>query len=225
MISVDFEDAKFFAEMNNFIKYSEGYLEGVHLGKSKMLQIFGSRTKEIVEEYIDTMARMDPQSLHHVYEWYQTGSPAARLFDIDYRVTSGGLTFGSSFSQSKTFSNGSETPFYNKAEIMEKGIPVTIVPRTAKALRFEDNGETVFTKSPVTIQKPGGSAVQGSFEEVLETFFSVYFTQSFLTESGFTKHLQTPLDYKRGLPRAKTGGASAGKQIGYNWIVNAGGKL
>lgn len=225
MIKVDFEDAKFFIEMNNFIQYSEGYLEGIHLGKPKMLQQFGANTKEIAQEYIDSMARIDPQSLHHVYEWYQTGSPEARLFDLQYKVTAGGLSFNSTFSQSRSIANGSNTPFYNKAEIMENGIPITIVPKSAKALMFDDNGEVVFTKGPVNIQKPGGPAVQGSFEHTLSTFFTTYFTQSFLNESGFTRHLQTPIDYKTNLPKSKAGGKSVGKQIGYNWIVKAGGKL
>jgi hypothetical protein len=225
MISVDFEDAQFFIEMANFVKYSEGYLEGIHLGKSKMLQQFGANTKEIALEYIDTMARVDPLSLHHVYEWYQTGSPEARLFDIDYRVTNGGLSFDSTFSQSKSFSRGSQTPFYDKASIMENGIPVTIRPKRSQVLAFEDNGETIFTKGPVEITNPGGSAVQGSFSETLKTFFGTYFTQAFLTSSGFTRYLETPMDYKTNLPKSKTGGASAGKQIGYNWIVKAGGKI
>jgi hypothetical protein len=49
---------------------------------------------------------------------------------------------------------------------MERGISVTVVPRSAQALAFEDNGEQVFTKQPVTIDNPGGSQVAGGFERV-----------------------------------------------------------
>lgn len=225
MIRAGFDDAKFFAEMSNVVKYAEGYLEGAELGKPQMLLKVGRTMKEILEEFIDTSARIDPATLHHVYEWYQSGSPSARLFDIDYSVTKGGLSFGYTFSQSRSLANGSNVPFYNKASIMESGIPVTIKPVYAKALAFEDNGETVFTKGPVTIDSPGGPDVQGSFAEIFNDFFSKYLTQSYLVDSGFTRHLSNPVDFKNNLARGKSGGKSVGKQIGYNWIVKAGDKL
>jgi hypothetical protein len=225
MIGAKFDDAKFFSELSNIVQYAEGYLDGAQLGKTQMLSKIGKTMKEILEEFIDVNARIDPSSLHHVYEWYQSGSPAARLFDIDYSVTKGGLSFGYTFSQSRSIANGSHTPFYDKASIMENGIPVTIKPVSAKVLAFDNNGETIFTKGPITIDNPGGDNVQGSFAEIFDDFFSKYLTQSYLVDSGFTRHLSTPIDFKNNLAKGKTGGRSVGKQIGYNWIVKAGDKL
>jgi hypothetical protein len=180
MINTKFDDAKFFLEMSNVVKYAEGYLEGVQLGKNQMLEKMGTTIKAILEEFIDTNARMDPRSLHHVYEWYQVGSPAARLFDINCVVSNGGLTFDSTFSQSRSIANGATTPFYDKATIMEKGIPITLIPKNASALRFEDNGQEVFTKGPVQIDSPGGQDVQGSFGDIMDVFFQRYLKQSYL---------------------------------------------
>jgi hypothetical protein len=225
MISANFNDASFFIEMSNVVKYAEGYLEGIHAGKPALLSKMGKTIKEVAKEFVDSMARTDPASLHHVYEWYQTGSPAARLFDIDYNVTSGGLSFNTTLSQSRSFSDGSTVPFYNKAYIMENGIPITIIPKKAGVLVFDDNGETVFTKSPIHVNAPGGKQVQGSLEETLNTFFDTYLTQSYLADSGFTMYLKSAKDFKTNISKSKSGGKSAGKQIGYNWIVKAGDKL
>jgi hypothetical protein len=108
---------------------------------------------------------------------------------------------------------------------MEEGTPITLIPKQAKALRFEDNGETIFTKGPVQIDNPGGQDVQGSFNDIIDTFFERYFRQSYLLESGFSKHLENPVDFKLNISKAKSGGKSAGKEVGYNWIVKAGNKL
>ncbi len=225
MITAEFEDSKFFLEMTNIVRYAEGFLEGVQAGKTTMLTKAGLSIKNLAEEYVDAMARVDPQALHHVYEWYQTGSPNARLFNIDYSVINGGLTFNATFSQSRSVANGATTPFYDKAYIMENGIPISIKPKSSEVLVFEDNGETIFTRSEVNISNPGGDNVQGSLEETLKTFFSTYLTQSYLSSSGFSSHLERPIDFKVNFSKAKTGGKSAGKQIGYNWIVKAGDKL
>jgi hypothetical protein len=225
VIATNFNDSTFFKEMSNVVKYAEGFLEGVQAGKPQLLNKMGRTIKEVVKEFIDSQARVDPARLHHVYEWYQAGQASARLFDIDYVVTGAGLSFSSTFSQSKSLARGSTVPFYDKAYIMEKGIPVTIKPRSAKALAFTDNGEQVFVKGEIEIENPGGSEVAGSFEEVMNIFFDRYLTQSYLVASGFTYHLENPTDFKKNLSRAKSGGKSAGKQIGYNWIVKAGDKL
>lgn len=225
MINSSFNDAKFFKDMSNIVQYAEGYIEGIQLGKPTMLSKMGKTIKQLIEEYVDANARVNPQSLHHVYEWYQSGSPAARLFDISCTVYGGGLSFKSTFSQSRTVSNGSSVPFYNKASIMESGIPITITPKKSTVLVFDDNGETVFTKGPVSIENPGGSSVQGSFQRVIDSFFQNYLSQSYLASSGFTAHLKNPVDFKANLARGKNGGKAVGKQIGYNWIVKAGEKL
>jgi hypothetical protein len=176
---------------------------------------------ELLKSYIDANAKTNPLILHHVYEWHQVGSPSARLYDIDYTISNIGLSFRSSFKQSDTIQDGSNTPFYDKARIMENGIPVVIVPVQAQALRFIQDGEEVFTKGPVYVSNPGGKT-EGKFEQVFDNFFNKYFSQAFLRASGMGAYLQNPTMYKKNLAAGKRGGRSKGVSTGYRWIANAG---
>lgn len=216
---VTLDNKMFKREMDNIIKYSFGFLDGAQRGKKNFLNVLGKETIEVLKEYVDSNARLNPQTLHHVYEWYRTGSPAARLFDFDYTVSNVGLSIKSTFSQSTSIQNGSRVPFYNKARIMEDGIPVTIRPKKAEALRFEIDGEEIFTKSPIIVRNPGGQTRNG-FEHVFDTFMSKYFKQSFLKNSGILDHIQNPVAYKKNLNAGKQTGRSKGIETGYRWISN-----
>lgn len=216
-------DSKAFSlDLKNVIDYSIGFLDGVQAGKREFLDGLGNIISEMAGEFIDATARLNPQQLHHIYEWYQSGSPKARLYDISYTVSNLGLSFKSTLTQSSSIQDGSNTPFYNKAYIMENGIPVTITPRANGVLVFDDNGKTVFTKAPVTVENPGGTYVEGSFEEIFDEFFSRYFTQAFLRSSGVKQYLENPKVFKTNMVAAKRGGKSLGIQTGYKWIVNGG---
>lgn len=217
-----FDSNQFKKEMNNIVNYSIGFLEGVQKGKTVFLKTVGLHTVEIMKDFIDSNARVNPDMLHHIYEWNQTGSPSARLYDIDYTTSNLGLSFRSSFSQSTSIKNGSRTPFYDKARIMENGIPVTIRPKAAEVLAFDENGETVFTKGPVQVLNPGGNAVEGGFEKVFDMFFNRYFSQAFLRTSGIAQYLENPVVYKKDMQAGKTMGKSKGVSTGYRWIANAG---
>ena len=217
-----FNSAQFKKEMTNIVDYSIGFLEGIQRGKTVFLKTLGLETVELMKEFIDSNARVNPDMLHHVYEWNQTGSPSARLYDISYTTSNLGLSFRSSFRQSTSIKNGSRTPFYDKARIMEEGIPVTIRPKVAQALVFEDNGETVFTKNEVRVDNPGGTEVQGGFEKVFDMFFNRYFSQAFLRVSGVGKYLENPVVYRKDMAAGKKMGRSKGLSTGYRWIANAG---
>jgi hypothetical protein len=217
-----FNSAQFKKEMNNIVDYSMGFLEGIQRGKTIFLKTVGLETVELMKEFIDSNARVNPDMLHHVYEWNQTGSPSARLYDISYTTSNLGLSFRSSFRQSTSIKNGSRTPFYDKARIMEEGIPVVIRPRIAQALAFEDNGETVFTKNEVRVDNPGGTEVQGGFEKVFDMFFNRYFSQAFLRVSGIARYLENPVVYRKDMAAGKRLGRSKGLSTGYRWIANAG---
>ena len=219
---ITFDNKMFKKDMKNIIDYSIGFLDGVKKGKTDFLKIIGLETVELMKEYIDSSARVNPGILHHVYEWDQTGSPNARLFDINYTVSGLGLSFKSTFSQSRSIKSGSRVPFYDKARIMEAGIPVVIRPRQAQVLAFNDNGEEVFTQGPVKISNPGGDNVQGGFEKTFDEFFNRFFTQAFLRVSGVAKYLENPVAYKKNLPTGKRAGRSKGVETGYRWIANAG---
>ena len=221
-MKVMLNDAAFKKDMKNIMNYSLGFLEGIQAGKTKFLNNVGVMTKELLEEYIDSNARVNPEALHHIYEWYKVGSPDARLYDINYTISNLGLSFVSTMKQSTSIKDGSSVPFYNKAKIMEEGTPVTIRPRKASVLVFEDGGETVFTKGEVTVQSPGGTATTGSFQKVVDVFFNRYFTQAFLKASGISGYLGNADVYKRNLQSGKASGRSKGLQVGYRWIANAG---
>lgn len=216
------DSKQFKKDMNNIVNYSIGFLEGAKRGKTIFLKTLGMQTVELMKEFIDSNARVNPQMLHHVYEWTMTGSPEARLYDISYTTSNLGLSFRSSFSQSKSIKDGSRTPFYDKARIMEEGIPVTIRPKVAQVLAFEDNGETVFTRGPVQVLNPGGTEVEGGFEKVFDMFFNKYFSQAFLRTSGIARYLENPQAYKKDMPAGKRMGKSKGLSTGYRWIANAG---
>jgi hypothetical protein len=113
-------------------------------------------------------------------------------------------------------------PFYDKARIIEFGIPVVIKPRTSNVLAFEDNGDMVFTAGPVNVANPGGVAAQGGFEKTFDMFFTRYLSQAFLRSTGVAAYLENPLVYKSNMQQGKRMGRSAGYKTGYKWIASAG---
>ena len=220
---ITLDSKKFKRDMDNVIDYSVGFLDGVNSGKRIFLSNLGKYTIEGLKEFIDAMARLDPEMLHHVYEWNQVGSPSGRLFDIDYTVSNLGLSLKSTFTQSVSISKGSTTPFYDKARIMESGVPITIRPKRAEVLRFiDEDGTEVFTKQPIRVENPGGQAVQGAYEQTFEIFVNQYFRQSFLNASGIIDKLKDISIYNKNFASGAKTGRSRGMQIGYRWIINAG---
>lgn len=208
-------------QMFNVVQYSLGFLDGIERGKKIFLDNMGKATVAVLGNYIDIEARSNTSALHHVYEWYQTGSPNARLFDIDYAVSNLGLSLSSTFKQSRTIKPDSNTPFYNKAKIMEDGIPVVIKPKANSVLRFYEGGETIFVKKPITVNNPGGEEVQGSFERIFDQFMQRYFTQGFLRASGIFDYIERPTIYKKNFAAGAKTGRSKGVSTGYKWITNA----
>ena len=205
----------------NVIDYSYGFIEGAKKGKKIFLHNLGKNIIFILGKYIDSEAKANRFALHHVYEWYKTGSPSARLFDITYTVSNLGLSFKSEFTQSHTMSKDATAPFYNKAKIMEEGIPVTIKPKKESVLVFEVNGDTVVTPKAVTVMNPGGDEVVGSFERVFDEFMMVYFTQSFLKSSGLFDYLENPKIYKDNFRAGSKMGKGKGVSTGFKFVVNA----
>jgi hypothetical protein len=212
---------QFEKQMTNIVNYAIGFLDGAQKGKAKFLNNLGSGVIETLAAYIDVSARGNPNALHHVYEWYKTGSPEARLFDLQYTVNNRGLSINSSFRQSRTLKEDSNTPFYNKARIMEEGIPVTITPKKSSVLVFEEGGNTIFTKNSVTVRNPGGEYVQGSFENIMDEFILKYFKQSFLRASGIYDYISRPTVFKKNIKAGSKIGKSKGIDTGYKWIINA----
>ena len=208
-------------QMNNIVNYSFGFLDGAQKGKSVFLNNLGHGVLTALYDYIDASARSNPRAMHHIYEWMQTGSPDARLYDLNYTVSNLGLSFKSRFIQSQSSSRDSNTPFYDKARIMEQGIPVKISPVKSDVLVFEANGETVFTKKEVTVENPGGTEVVGSFERAVDEFMLGYFKQSFIRASGLYDYISKPILYKANVAAGSRMGRSKGIDTGFKWIANA----
>jgi hypothetical protein len=218
---VTMNSKSFEMQMNNIVNYSFGFLEGVQKGKKIFLDKLGKGVIQALAQYVDVEARSNPKALHHVYEWNQTGSPTSRLFDLNYTVSNLGLSINSTFKQSRTVSENMTVPFYNKAKIMENGIPVTISPTKSQVLRFSGPSGDVFTKKPIKVDSPGGDAVFGSFESTVDIFISRYFKQSFLRASGLYDYIKKPVLYKKNFAAGSKLGKSKGVDTGFKWIVNA----
>jgi hypothetical protein len=218
---VSLNAASFEKQLMNIADYSLGFIDGINKGKKIFFDNLGKSTIFALGQYIDSEARSNRSALHHVYEWYQTGSPESRLFDINYTVSNLGLSINSTFRQSRTIQADSNVPFYNKAKIMEEGIPVVVKPKKNSVLRFYQGGETVFVKKPITIRNPGGEEVQGSFERTFDEFMQRYFTQGFLRASGLFDYIKKPTIFKRNFAAGARSGKAKGVSTGFKWITNA----
>jgi hypothetical protein len=130
---------------------------------------------------MDRKAQINPKKYHHIYEWGQIGSPAARLFVVRrMKIQGGTLILSLDFKRSKRpvpipkelqipgktgKSVKTKHVFYNKAEVMENGQPVHIY--AAKVLAFLGNNGIQFVPAGtvVNILNPGGRMVKNAFKE------------------------------------------------------------
>lgn len=162
--------------------------------------------------YVDSQARMNPKSLHHVYEWNKTGNKGSRLFSLNVLSTDG-LSFKIA---SKLLPSKSAVPnqfgkrkhvFINKASVMEAGMPLTIRPRYAERLVFETSTGVVYMPkgASVTVTRPGGGKATGRFKIAYAQFFTGNLVNSAIKKSGFqqifnsslTKAMRVPADVRK----------------------------
>lgn len=205
--------------LDNTISYSYGFLEGTEINQIVFNQKLGLFVEHALKKYIDSRAKISPESLHHVYEWGMVGSPNGRLFDFNVVATKRTINIKGKFLKSKTSPPNSDDVFYNKAEIMENGISVTVVPVESPVLVFDVGDETVFTTKSVFIQHPGGPAVVNSFEEVFNNFFNTVLTGSLLKASGIFDKLSNPKEFTSWFPEGvKGGGKSSGRKAGRKYM-------
>lgn len=205
--------------MNNIAQYSYGFLEGVELNLIVFNTQLATLAEEALKKFIDTKARMYPESLHHVYEWNSVGNASARLFEIQGTATKNNISFSGEFLQSKSISDTSDEPFYDKARIMENQIAIEVEPRSADVLAFEDSGQTVFTVKSIFIENPGGDEVAGAFGRVIDEFFDVYFTTTFMRQSGIFDKLSYPIEYAQHFNAGARIGRSAGRSAGRKYMT------
>lgn len=203
--------------LTNTTKYSYGFLEGVDIDQIFFNQKLGEFTVDALNKFIDTQARMNPEALHHVYEWEKVGDSRSRLFVIDSKASKRIINFTGKFLQSSSISPTSNEPFYDKANIMENSIDIVVEPRESGVLAFENNGEMVFTSSSVYIASPGGDEVAGSFGRVVDEFFLSYFNYGLLQQ--YLSKFKTVDEYYRYFASgARGGGRGAGVSAGKKYI-------
>ena len=182
--------------MQEALEYSRGFLAGAESNETLFNQQLAEVIKEAFYKYLDSTARLDPDRLHHMYEWGQTGVDKARLFRIEAFTGQQSIRFVTEFMQSTSVSPTANEPFVNKADVMESGTMVTITPRGEGPLVFEgDDGEMVFTNEEVTIDNPGGN-VAGQFASVAKEFFTNYLDQGLLRQ--LMMDLQNPVEFAQG---------------------------
>jgi hypothetical protein len=214
VIKTKFDTAKLNKTLNNVSNYSFGFLQGIEIEQINFNRFLGGYTAESLGYYIDSKARSNPKSFHHVYEWNKVGNKGARLFSFNVNATKNNISFLGKFIPSKSISENSSQPFVDKANIMENRIAITVEPKNSDVLVFEDDGELVFTASSVYIANPGGDEVAGSFGEVVDEFFSAYFTNSVLRPiMKDLENLKEFIDkFSQGAKSGKSVGVSAGRK-------------
>jgi hypothetical protein len=203
------------AQISAFVYYEAAVISKLTTNKqfqSAFTRIMFDQINTDFGNYIDALARSKPKSLHHVYEWKKTGNKTARLFKLN-KISENSLSFKINYELLPSTSmvpsaNGRRRHvFANKASIMEAGKPLVIRPKNAERLVFEADGETVFMPKgmPVTVKRPGGSAVTNQFNLAHSRFFSGRLVNESIKRSGFqrifnssmTKALRVPSNIKK----------------------------
>jgi hypothetical protein len=157
--------------------------------------------------YVDAQSRMNPQSLHHMYEWNKVGNSGSRLFKLNTTETSG-LSFkiATTFLPSKASVPNSfgkkRYVFTNKASIMEAGMPLTIRPRAAERLVFETSTGVVYMPkgASVTVTRPGGGKATGRFQIAYARFFTGNLVNLSIKKSGFQQLFNSSLSKAMRVP-------------------------
>jgi hypothetical protein len=223
MISTKMNTKSLIQTLNNVLNYSEGFTTELKKNESKISKKIANASIDVFYEYLDGLARVHPGMLHHVYEWGQVGNPTARLFELQAKISGNDAIVTAEFLQSDTVPPSGNEEFYNKAIVMEEGIPVVINEVDAQALFFEVDGEEFFRTGPIVIANPGGSETRGSFVKAFNEFYGMYFKEIYLSSIGFYKHFSNPKEYSRKFrSAAKSKNARAiGKGVALSWIERA----
>jgi hypothetical protein len=168
------------------------------------------------------LAMSNKKSLHHVYEWGQTGKETGRLYRLIKRRQSGGSAivyykFINSKKKSPIHPNlkvpgptgkvvTKSSVFKKKAAVMESGMATRFVTRKAqpvpvgRGVQFVPRGYKVYNNNP------GGAAVVGSFEKQFRSWWMMHFP-TILENSGVISKLEK--DVAKALSRRGAGKGAA----------------
>jgi len=221
MITAKINTKSLLATVNSVIQYTDGFTSELKKNEGRISKKIAESSIDVFYQYLDGLARVHPGMLHHVYEWGQVGNSAARLFELTSTLTGKSAIVSANFLQSDSTPPNSDQEFYDKATIMEEGIPVVINQVDAKALFFEVDGEEFFRTGPIYIANPGGAATRGSFVKAFNEFYGVYFNQVYLDSIGFYRHYSNPKEYSKKFRSASKSRSarSLGKDAALSWIA------
>jgi hypothetical protein len=149
---------------------------------------------------VDREAVRNPKKLHHIYEWGKIGNPSGRLFVIERAGILGGtLIINTSFLPSRLpvpVPKELKTPgptgkfvsskniFKYKAEVMEKGFPISF--DTKKIITFLGSEGQVFVPpgKTITIMNPGGIQTKNAFRDFMVMWYTEH-SNTIMDASGF----------------------------------------
>ena len=226
MIGVKFNSTDLIKTLNNTVQYTQGFLTELKRQEPALAKKVGDLSIDVFYEYLDGLARSHPGMLHHVYEWGQVGNPSERLYELRQALSKQSSTISVNFLDSNSVSDNGTEPFYDKAKIMEEGIPVVINEKNANVLFFEIDGEEFFRRGPIYIANPGGSATRGSFLNAFNEFYTKYFMQFYLESIGFYKYFSSPQEFSKNFRNAvkNSGSSRIGTQTALSWIEKSPGR-
>jgi hypothetical protein len=219
LFRVKFDSTELNKILNNSVSYSIGYIEGIEKNKNAFYIELAKCTLDTLNKYIDSQSRVNPDKLHHVYEWNMIGEERGRLFKFNTTIGKNNITFNGNFLPSKTVSSNSNEPFINKAYVMENAITVEISPKNSDVLVFENNGETVFTRNTIYVEHPGGQHVENGFGDTIDNFFSEYFTYAIL--QPILNKLSKSSEYEKNFVAGTKIGKSVGKKAGEEYLMSS----
>lgn len=222
MVSAKINSKKAMRVLNNLVQYSDGFIKETKAQESTVTKRLAKSSIDGFYEYMDQLARVNPGMLHHVYEWGRSGDPNSRLFDLKVALSKNNAVITSEFLTSEVPSDTSNEPFYEKARIMEDGIPVVIQEVQAQALFFEIDGIEYFRAGPIVIENPGGPEVRGSFVEQFEEFYNSYLDDVYLKAIRFYQYFMDAKEYERNFNTAmkSTNAYQMGRKTALSWIEN-----
>lgn len=224
-IKIDGKEAK--KMLDGVVAYSNGFIKETKAQQKTIVSRLASTSIEAFYDYLDTLARTNPGMLHHVYEWGAVGDPGARLVELKKRLSGQSANIDTEFISSSSIPEGGSEPFYEKATIMEEGIPITVQAVQAKAMFIQYGGEEFFRTGPIVIENPGGESVRGSFVRAFEEFYNTYFEQVYLRSIRYYDHFENPRGFSSNFGSAVESGKRAegiGRATALKWVLNAPGE-
>ncbi len=222
MISSKINSKKAMKVLSNLVQYSDGFIKEAKAQEATVTKRLAKTSVNGFYEYLDQLARVNPGMLHHVYEWGRVGDSNSRLFDLKIKISKNNAMITSDFLPSEIPSDTSNEPFYNKATIMEEGIPVVIQEVEAQALFFEIDGVEYFRTGPIIIENPGGPEVRGSFVQQFEEFYNTYLDDVYLKAIRFYQYFMDAKEYERNFNGAmnSSNAYQVGRKTALSWIEN-----